>query len=106
MMILIASLFLLTNLMCNSLLQVEGAMIYATMEIPKVFSILNPQDFNATLVNLDKENYFMAAAGPLRPDGPDMVPSKHRQANVAANTISMGPPTTSTTTSTTAFTSS
>ena len=31
-------------------------MIYVTMEIPKLFSIVNPQDGNATDVNLDQGN--------------------------------------------------
>ena len=72
-------------------------MIYASMEIPKLFSIVNPQDGNATEVNLDASNFYMAAAGPLRPD---MGPNKHRQANVAANMISMNPAMTTTTTTT------
>ena len=73
-------------------------MIYASMEIPKLFSIVNPQDGNATEVNLDASNFYMAAAGPLRPD---MGPNKHRQANVAANMISMNPAMTTTTSTTT-----
>ena len=67
--------------------QASDGMIYASMEIPKLFSIVNPQDDNSTEVNLDKDNYFMAAAGPLRPD---MGPNKHRQANIASKIISIG----------------
>ena len=51
-------------------------MIYAVMEIPKIFSIVNPQDESTSEVNLDGSNYFMAAAGPTLPDG---GANKHRQ---------------------------
>ena len=72
-------------------------MIFASMEVPKLFSIINPQNMSSIEVNLDEDNYFMAAAGPLRTD---LGPNKHRQANVAADMISMGPVTTAPTTST------
>ena len=64
-------------------------MIYASMEIPKIFSIVDPQDDSTAEFNLDQENYFMAAAGEVLPNG---NPNKHRQANVAANMISMSDP--------------